>query len=94
MATLGDLLEAKGIAFNGADAVRNAARAALEAATPVVVAPLPQPSEPTTTATAKPIERGLYASDQVVRRAHALQQTHAALGLKPEAPSTDLEQSA
>ncbi|MEL6367696.1 MAG: NADH-quinone oxidoreductase subunit NuoG [Pseudomonadota bacterium] len=91
---LGDLLEVEDIAFNDADSVRHAALAALEAAAPVIVDALPQPSDPTTTATVKPLERGLYACDQIVRRAHALQQTHAALGLKPETSAADLEQSA
>ncbi|MEO0364543.1 MAG: NADH-quinone oxidoreductase subunit NuoG [Pseudomonadota bacterium] len=89
---LADLLGFSDINYNDAEQVREAAMQSIEAAQPVGVDPLPQPSATTAVAAVDMVERGIYDSDPVVRRARALQQTNAASDSIHEGPA--LEKSA
>ncbi|MEL7311512.1 MAG: NADH-quinone oxidoreductase subunit NuoG [Pseudomonadota bacterium] len=89
---LADVLQIAGIDYNDAEAVRVAALDAIDAAQPLGVDPLPQPSATTAASAVDSVERGIYDTDPVVRRAHALQQTRAVTDAADDTES--LEKSA
>lgn len=88
---LADLLGAEGLAFDDAEAVLSAAQQAIDVAVPAQVDSLPAPSATVAINGSPAVERGLYDSDQTVRRARALQMTGAASG---DGDALGLEQSA